>query len=211
MLGTLFVISAPSGAGKTSLVSALVETTPGVELSVSHTTRPQRSGEIDGVHYHFTTAGQFSAMVDDALFLEHARVFDNQYGTARAPVEDRLHMGSDLVLEIDWQGARQVRRAMPEVVSIFILPPSREELERRLRTRGQDADAVIARRMRAAVDEMSHHDEYDYLVVNEVFGDAVAELRAIILSRRLRGPVQRERYRSMLEALIRPGSASLGI
>jgi len=211
MLGTLYIVSAPSGAGKTSLVAALIDSTPGLELSVSHTTRGQRLGEVDGVHYHFITAQGFDDMVARGHFLEHARVFGNQYGTARAPVEACLRAGMDLILEIDWQGARQVRAALPEAVSVFILPPSQAELERRLRTRGQDSDAVIVRRMRAAVDEMAHHREYDYLVVNRVFDDALAELQAIVVSRRLRCVVQRERLAGMLDALVQPGSAVAGI
>ena len=202
MLGTLYIVSAPSGAGKTSLVQALIQSEPGLELSVSHTTRSRRSGEQDGVHYYFVDQSTFARMVDDGCFLEHARVFDNQYGTASGPIRRRLAGGGDLLLEIDWQGARQVRGAMPEAVSVFILPPSAAELERRLRARGQDSDAVIARRMQAAVSEMSHYREYDYLVVNDVFEQALEQLRAIVIARRLRRDAQSERLAPGLRELL---------
>ena len=178
--GTLFVLAAPSGAGKTSLVKALLERTPGLQMSVSHTTRPQRPKEEHGREYYFITVPEFNRMVDDRQFLEHARVFDNLYGTARAPVEARLAEGGDIVLEIDWQGARQVRAAMPDCVTIFILPPTREALEKRLRSRATDSQEVIARRLRDAVSDMSHWREFDYVVVNDDFEKAVADLMAIV-------------------------------
>ncbi len=202
MTGTLYIISAPSGAGKTSLVKALVDTVPGLAISVSHTTRPRRVGETDGVDYHFVTAEAFEAMVADDAFLEHARVFDNAYGTARQAVVRQLEADTDVILEIDWQGAQQVRAAMPEAVSIFILPPSRQELERRLRGRGEDAEAVIARRMGDAVSEMSHYDEYEYLVVNDAFGHALEELVAVVRARRLRLDAQRRRLAPNLRDLL---------
>jgi len=202
MTGTLYIISAPSGAGKTSLVKALLEATTGLVVSVSHTTRPQRPGEVDGKDYHFVDHEQFLEIVATGGFLEHAQVFDNHYGTARAPVLDQLHQGVDVILEIDWQGARQVRAAMPEAVSIFILPPSRQELEQRLRGRGQDSDGVIARRMRDAVNEMSHYREFDYLVVNDDFREARNDLLAIFRSRRLRTGAQLVHLQDVLDELL---------
>ncbi|MCC5812824.1 MAG: guanylate kinase [Ectothiorhodospiraceae bacterium] len=202
MSGTLYIISAPSGAGKTSLVNALVERVPGMEISVSHTTRLRRKGEEEGVHYHFVGLDQFRAMAARGEFLEYAEVFGNCYGTARAPVEAQLRTGTDVILEIDWQGAQQVRAAMPEAVSIFILPPSQAELERRLRARGQDSDAVIARRMEEAVNEMSHYPEYDYLVINETFDEALYELVAIVQARRLRYAARKEQLQDILHELL---------
>ena len=178
--GTLFVLAAPSGAGKTSLVKALLERMPRLQMSVSHTTRPRRPTEEHGREYYFVGVPEFTRMVDDGQFLEHARVFDNLYGTARAPVESRLAAGGDIVLEIDWQGARQVRAAMPDCVTIFILPPSRETLEKRLRSRATDSPEVISRRLRDAVSDMSHWREFDYVVVNDDFDKAVADLMAIV-------------------------------
>lgn len=202
MAGTLYIISAPSGAGKTSLVNALVERVPGMVLSVSHTTRPQRPGETDGQHYYFVDAAEFQRMAERSEFLEYAQVFGNRYGTARAQVEEQLRAGNDVILEIDWQGAQQVRDAMPEAISIFILPPSLDELERRLRARGQDSDAVIERRMREAVSEMSHYREYDYLVVNERFEEALDELVSIVHARRLRYAARKEQLRDILDDLL---------
>lgn len=178
--GTLFVVAAPSGAGKTSLVKALLERMPRLQMSVSHTTRPRRPTEEHGREYYFIRVPEFDRMVDDSQFLEHARVFDNLYGTARAPVEARLAQGGDIVLEIDWQGARQVRAAMPDCVTIFILPPSRDALEKRLRSRATDSPEVIARRLRDAVSDMSHWREFDYVVVNDDFEHAVADLMTIV-------------------------------
>lgn len=178
--GRLFVFAAPSGAGKTSLVKALMEREPSLRFSVSYTTRPARARELDGVDYHFVTSDEFDAMVARGEFLEHARVFDNQYGTARAQVEASLAAGDDLLLEIDWQGAQQIRRAMPECVTIFILPPSRAELERRLRGRATDSEEVIQRRLRDAAADMTHWNEFDYVVVNADFETALGELRSIV-------------------------------
>ncbi|QJD29086.1 guanylate kinase [Methylococcus geothermalis] len=183
--GMLYVISAPSGAGKTSLVNALCDGAPGLAVSVSHTTRPRRPGEVPGRDYYFVEKTDFEQMIADEAFLEYARVFDNYYGTAKATVEEMLAGGLDAILEIDWQGARQVRELMPECVSIFILPPSREALEQRLRSRRQDSEAVIARRMQAAISEMSHYAEYDYLVVNDDFNLALSQLRSIVQAQRL--------------------------
>jgi guanylate kinase/non-canonical purine NTP pyrophosphatase (RdgB/HAM1 family) len=178
--GKLFVLAAPSGAGKTSLVKALLERMPRLVMSVSHTTRPRRPTEEHGREYYFISVPEFERLVSEGQFLEHARVFDNLYGTARAPVEARLARGGDMVLEIDWQGARQVRAAMPDCVTIFILPPSRDALERRLRSRATDSPQVIERRLRDAVSDMSHWREFDYVVVNDDFERAVADLMAIV-------------------------------
>ncbi len=178
--GRLFVLAAPSGAGKTSLVRALLERRPQLKMSVSHTTRPQRDTEVDGREYHFVTVEQFERMVAEKCFLEHARVFGNYYGTAREPVETRLAAGGDVVLEIDWQGARQVRAALPQCHSIFVLPPSREALEQRLRGRATDSAEVIARRLREAVGDMAHWNEFDHVVVNDDFERAVEDLAHIV-------------------------------
>jgi guanylate kinase len=200
--GTLYIISAPSGAGKTSLVRALVEQMQGVEVSVSHTTRAMRPGETDGVHYHFVDEQRFLDMVGQAEFLEHARVFDNYYGTSQVAIEDRLRAGADVILEIDWQGAEQVRRLMPDSKSVFILPPSKATLEQRLRGRGQDSEEVIARRMQDAVNEMSHFPEYDYLVINDNFELALSELKSILMADRLRMVRQEARHEALLSDLM---------
>ena len=178
--GRLYVISAPSGAGKTSLVKALLAARPDLVVSVSHTTRTPRPNEVEGREYHFVDADRFRQLVAAGAFLEHAQVFDNYYGTGRDQVAARLAAGSDVLLEIDWQGARQIRTAMPECVSIFILPPSRAALEERLRTRRTDSDQVIARRLADAATDMSHCTEFDYAVVNDRFEQAVADLQSII-------------------------------
>jgi len=200
--GTLYIISAPSGAGKTSLVRALVEQMQGVEVSVSHTTRTMRPGEADGVDYHFVDEQYFLGMVGRAEFLEHARVFDNYYGTSQAAIEDRLRAGVDVILEIDWQGAEQVRRLMPDSKSVFILPPSKATLEERLRGRGQDSEEVIARRMKDAVNEMSHFPEFDYLVINDDFELALSELKSILVADRLRMARQEARHEALLSDLM---------
>lgn len=200
--GHLYVISAPSGAGKTSLVKALLESTPGITVAVSHTTRAMRPGEQDGKDYHFTDITTFEQMVKRDAFLEHAQVFDNFYGTARASAVGQLQEGVDVILEIDWQGGEQVRQAMPEAIGIFIVPPSRQALEQRLRGRGQDSDEIIARRMRDAQSETSHYNEYDYLVVNDDFDTALVELRAIILAQRLHKGVQWLRQQGLLAELL---------
>ena len=202
MQGTLYIFAAPSGAGKTSLVKALLETADNIEVSVSHTTRAPRPGEIDGVNYHFVDVVAFQAMAARGDFLEHAQVFDNFYGTARANIEQRLAAGVDVILEIDWQGARQVRAQFPDSIGVFILPPSRQALEERLRGRDQDGEEVIARRMRDAVSEMSHYAEFDYLVINDDFDIALAELMAVVTARRLRTGIQASRHAAMLQALL---------
>ena len=181
--GRLFVVAAPSGAGKTSLVRALMERDPSLRFSVSYTTRPRRPAEEHGRDYFFVSREEFERMVEAGEFIEHARVFDNYYGTARQQVEQSLAAGQTLLLEIDWQGARQIRSAMPEAVTVFILPPSRAELERRLRGRGTDSEEVIQRRLRDAAGDMTHWPEFDHVVVNDDFGVALAELGDIVAGR----------------------------
>jgi len=181
--GRLFVIAAPSGAGKTSLVRALMQREPALRFSISYTTRARRPNELHGRDYFFVTQDEFAAMAARGEFLEHARVFDNSYGTSLAQVQESLAAGQDLILEIDWQGAQQVRAALPECVSIFILPPSRAELERRLRGRSTDAEDVIQRRLRDAASDMAHWAEFPYVVVNDDFERALQELQAIVQGR----------------------------
>lgn len=202
MKSTLFIISAPSGAGKTSLVKALVETMPAIVVSVSHTTRWQRPGEREGIDYHFIKREEFEHMVVQGAFLEHARVFDNYYGTSRAGVLEKLENGFDVILEIDWQGARQIRQVFKETVTICILPPSRAALEQRLTARGQDNAEIIQRRMRDAVSEMSHYAEADYLIVNDDFSAALNDLCAIVRARRLRRSAQEQRLQALLQDLL---------
>lgn len=180
MPARLFVISAPSGAGKTSLISALLKQVPGLSVSISHTTRPMRPGEADGVNYHFVDIPRFENMIEAGDFLEHARVFDNLYGTSRGSVDTALAAGKDVVLEIDWQGARRIRALYPAAVTIFITPPSIAALRARLEARGQDPAEVIERRMQAAEDELSHASEYQHVVVNDDFGTALATLIGIV-------------------------------
>ncbi len=200
--GLLFVVSAPSGAGKTSLVSALIERVDGLGVCVSHTTRPRRSKETDGVNYHFVSTETFVEMIRNDAFLEHADVFGNYYGTALATVEQARRVGEDLILEIDWQGAAQVRRLISDAISIFILPPSRAALEERLKGRGQDAPEVIERRLSQAVEEMSHHGEFDYLVVNDEFDTALDDLTAVVRAERLRCGPQTQALGSRLDDLL---------
>lgn len=206
--GSLYLISAPSGAGKTSLVKALLGSPSqcndgaGLCVSVSYTTRPMRPGEHDGVNYHFVNLETFNAMKAHKDFLEHAEVFGNLYGTSRTWVEKRLSDGWDVILEIDWQGAAQVKHLMPDAVSIFILPPSRRALEERLNNRGQDKPEVIAGRMAKAVHEMSHYDQADYLVINDNFERALSDLQAIFRSNQLKRAVQEDRNRDLLAGLL---------
>jgi guanylate kinase len=188
--GRLFIFSAASGTGKTSLAKALVERLPDLAFSVSHTTRAPRPGEQHGVHYYFVTLQQFDEMVAADRFLEHAKVFGNSYGTSRAATENLLRQGKNIILDIDWQGARAIKEKMPESVSVFILPPSRAALEERLTNRGQDAPEVIAQRMRAAVSEMSHYKEFDHVVVNDDFEAALKDLQAVIRGDSMPRPVQ---------------------
>jgi len=204
MTGTLYIVAAPSGAGKSSLVNALLEREREIVLSISHTTRPPRPGDVDGEHYHFVNRGVFERLVADNAFLEHAEVFGNLYGTSRNAVEPLLAQGRDVLLEIDWQGARQVRKVMPDSVSIFILPPSREELERRLRTRAADSAVTIARRLAESREEIAHVDDFDYLVVNDEFADALNDLRSIVTTRRLRREAQAKRHAALIADLLKP-------
>ena len=200
--GTLYTVSAPSGAGKTSLVKALIESTHYICVSVSHTTRTMRPGEADGINYHFIDQARFIAMLGEAAFLEHAQVFDNYYGTSRTWVEQTLAQGLDVILEIDWQGAQQIRRLLPGTIGIFILPPSKETLLQRLTQRGQDGADVIARRMRDARQEMEHYVESDYLIINDDFGTALAQFQAIITATRLSQQQQQQRHQALLTSLL---------
>lgn len=186
--GKLIILSAPSGGGKSSLAKALMDKDDSVAVSVSHTTRAPRPGEENGVHYHFVDQDTFRQMVADNQFLEHAQVFDNFYGTSVQAVESLLAEGKHVLLDIDWQGMRGIKQRLPEAISVFILPPSRDELEKRLRSRGQDAEEVIARRMRDAESEMSHYGEFDHVIINDDFEAALADLAAI-----LAGELQRVR------------------
>ena len=200
--GTLYIIAAPSGAGKTSLVAALVESTSHIGVSVSHTTRTMRPGEVDGVNYHFTSADAFKAMIEQNAFLEHAEVFGNYYGTSQVWVEEQLNQGKDVILEIDWQGAQQVRRLMPDAVSLFIIPPSKQALHERLLGRKTDDTSVIEKRMNLAVNEMSHYGEFDYLIINDQFDDALFDLKAIIRAQRLAMPFQQAYRQALLRELL---------
>lgn len=183
--GRLFVLSAPSGAGKSTLVSNVIEAHRNLRFSISYTTRPPRKGEVDGVEYFFLDRASFDAMHDADEFLEHAEVFGHHYGTGRGQIEQLLDAGHDVLLEIDWQGARQVRANQPDCCSIFILPPSIAELERRLRNRGTDTEDVIQRRLSEAIDDMSHSDEFDHVVINDDLDQAVKELTAVITGKTL--------------------------
>ncbi len=200
-LGSLIVISAPSGAGKSSLIKALLAATPGLGVSVSHTTRPMRPGEVGGEHYHFVDADVFRSLVKADAFIEYAEVFGNYYGTAKSSLEGPLREGKDLILEIDWQGARQVRTAFPDALSIFILPPSIEALRHRLDSRSQDSGEIIERRMREAGAEIAHRHEFDYLVINDDFDTALAELGCLVKAARLRYSIQAARCASSLTKL----------
>lgn len=200
--GTLFIVSAPSGAGKTSLLKRLLALDSAIQIAVSHTTREMRPGERDGVDYHFVPQSEFMSMVEAGAFIEHARVFDNYYGTSEAALREQLDQGRDLVLEIDWQGARQVRQRFRDAVSVFILPPDRETLRQRLAARGQDSSEVIERRMQDAVSELSHYPEYDYLVVNDDFEQALRQLESVVISQRLRQAVQTQRLSRNLAKLL---------
>ena len=199
--GILFIISAPSGTGKTSLIAELLAADPQLTESISHTTRPRRPKEKTGRDYHFVDEATFRQMMADGAFLEHARVFGNHYGTSRAAVVRALGEGRDVILNIDWQGAAAVRAGMPRAVSIFIVPPSQDALRERLQQRAQDDPAVIEARLAEARCEIRHHDEFDYLVINDDFETALAELRAIVLAERCRLPYRAEQNRALLEAL----------
>lgn len=205
MSGTLFIVSAASGTGKTSLVRELVAGDPRLGVSISHTTRPPRPGEEDGLSYHFVSVDTFSRLLQENTFLESAEVFGNYYGTSSHWVQEQLRQDLDVLLEIDWQGAEQVRRLMPEAVSIFILPPSLAALEARLKGRGQDSDRVIAQRLDTAIADMTHYAEFEYLVVNDDFPVALADLHAIVRAARLSHRSQSARQEALIERLLSGG------
>jgi len=200
--GTLYIVSAPSGAGKTSLVKALIDLEPNIRVSVSHTTRAMRPGEVHGVNYHFVNHAEFKLMIEQGDFIEQAEVFGNFYGTSRSALQHTLDQGHDLILEIDWQGAQQVRKLMPEARSIFILPPTQEALRQRLNNRGQDSDEIIEGRMREAVSEMSHYDEYDFVIINDDFATALEDLKAVFRANRLLQANQQQRHGQLLKQLL---------
>ena len=207
LLGNLFILAAPSGAGKSSLIKALLSRAPDslanpMQVSVSHTTRAPRPGEVDGEHYHFVSREQFEALIAQNAFFEYAEVFGNYYGTSRITIEQTLHQGIDVFLDIDWQGARQVKALMPDTCSIFILPPSVEALQERLVKRGQDDDSVIDKRMAEAVSEMSHYDEFDYVLVNDEFSATLGDLNSIVQSQRLRTFKQKLRHQPLIDSLL---------
>lgn len=201
MSGNLYIVSAPSGAGKTSLVAALLEADGGIRKSVSYTTRRPRPGEINGSHYHFVTTADFERMAEAGDFLESALVHDNRYGTSRKWVEEQMAADIDIVLEIDWQGAAQVRKLMPAAISIFILPPSFEALMQRLNTRGQDPADVIARRLANAREEIAHVTDFDYVIINADFRTAASELQDVVRAERLRTPRQLDRHTALINRL----------
>ncbi len=203
-LGNLYIISAPSGAGKSSLINALLADLPRsqVQLSISHTTRNPRPGEEHGVHYYFTQHEEFKRLIEQGHFLEWAEVFGNYYGTSLPMIERSLEQGIDVFLDIDWQGARQIRAKVPNVKTIFILPPSKAELEKRLIGRGQDSADTIAKRMSEAVSEMSHYNEFDYVIVNDDFQTALSELKSILTAERLKQAVQAERHQGLISQLL---------
>ena len=201
MRANLYVVAAPSGGGKTSLINALLEKDDRVSLSVSYTTRTARTGEIDGTHYHFIDGPTFIGLIEKETFLEHAEVFGHRYGTGLDAVEKKLHAGFDVLLDIDWQGARQVRKSFPSCCTIFILPPSLEALRSRLARRGQDSEEVIDRRMRAARAEISHANEFDYLIINDDFDQALADLHSIVRHRKPHRPDQKDHYDDLLAEL----------
>lgn len=200
--GRLFIVAAPSGAGKSTLVNALLARESGMELSISHTTRGPRPGDVNGVQYHFVDRPAFEAMVARGAFLEHADVFGNYYGTSRGAVERIVGAGRDALLEIDWQGARQVRKALPECVSIFILPPSRGELERRLRKRATDSEPVIEKRLAASREEISHASEFDCILVNDRFEDALGRLQGVVDAVRAGRPLPADRHADLIARLL---------
>lgn len=203
-LGNLYILSAPSGAGKSSLINALLADVPRseVQLSISHTTRQPRPGEENGLHYYFTNSDTFKSLIQQGHFLEWAEVFGNYYGTSLPLIEQSLAQGIDVFLDIDWQGARQIRQKVPNVKTIFILPPSKAELEKRLIGRGQDSAETIAKRMAEAVSEMSHYDEFDYVIVNDHFQTALSELKSILMAERLKQPAQAQRHQQLIHHLL---------
>jgi guanylate kinase len=204
MSGILFIISAPSGAGKTSLVQALLNINPQIDMSVSYTTREPRIGERDGKDYHFVSRENFLAMAKRGEFLESAEVYGNLYGTSQTWISHENSRGRDILLEIDWQGAAQIRRTFPECVSVFILPPSKQALEERLRKRGKDNDSVIAKRMAAVRDDVAHIAEFDYVIINDNLNEALHELNAVVLSAKLRREWQLARHQDLINQLQNP-------
>lgn len=206
MEGTLFIVAAPSGAGKSTLVNALLAREPAISLSISHTTRPPRVGEEYGRHYYFVERGEFEQEIAEGIFLEHAEVHGNLYGTSRKTVSGLLGQGNDVLLEIDWQGARQVRKAKADCVSVFILPPSRAELERRLRGRGSDSAEVIERRLHNSREEIAHAHEFDFIIVNDRFEDALDDLQSIVRAVRQRAALQWQRHEALIEELLAIGN-----
>jgi guanylate kinase len=200
--GTLFIVAAPSGAGKSSIVNAVLADTPGIALSISYTSRAPRPGERHAQHYHFVDKAEFERMVAAGDFFEHALVHGDYKGTARQSVEPQLAAGQDVLLEIDWQGARQVKALVPDALGVFILPPSRAALESRMRSRGQDSAAVIAQRLAAAREEMSHYDEFDFVIVNDDFAAAVREMQAIFIGSRQRRHIQQQRHAALIAQLL---------
>lgn len=202
MSGSLYIVAAPSGAGKSSLVNALLSREPEIQLSISYTSRAPRPGETEGSHYHFVSREHFEGMVGRGEFFEHAVVHGDLKGTARHTVEAPLKQGRDVLLEIDYQGARQVRALVPDCVSVFILPPSREELERRLRGRAQDSEEVILKRLENSREEIAHLDDFDYLIVNDQFDRALDDLCAIVRGHRLRRSEQVRRQAALIKALL---------
>ena len=210
MRGTLYIVAAPSGAGKSSIVNAVLARDPNICLSISFTSRQPRPGERHAEHYNFVSAAEFESMVAAGDFFEHALVHGDLKGTARQSLEPQLMAGRDVLLEIDWQGARQVRAKIPDAVSVFILPPSRAALEERMRKRGQDSEAVIAQRLAAAREEMSHYGEFDYVIINEDFDVAVAEMCAIFTASRLRTEAQQQRHAGLVAALLADDSPATG-
>ena len=204
MSGLLFVVAAASGTGKTSLVKALLDRTSNLHVSVSHTTRPKRSGELDGVHYHFTDKDNFTSQIEQGGFIEYAEVFGNYYGTSQRTVEEQLKQGHDVLLEIDWQGAAQVRKLFPDSIQIFILPPSQFDLKQRLSNRGTDSVEVIEHRLDCAVSDMQQYVNFDYIIINDSFDRALHELEAVITANRMTLAQQANRHSELIQNLLNP-------
>ncbi|AZR32285.1 guanylate kinase [Xanthomonas vasicola] len=202
MRGTLYIVAAPSGAGKSSIVNATLARDPKIALSISFTSRAPRPGERHAEHYHFVSSDEFQGMIEAGDFFEYALVHGDWKGTARQSVEPQLAAGHDVLLEIDWQGARQVRQKVPDAVSVFILPPSRQALDERMRKRGQDSEEVMAQRLAAAREEMLHFEEFDYVIINETFDTAVSEMCVIFTASRLRRQAQQQRHAGLIQALL---------